>query len=143
MGRANKFPGGGRLGDTASGGSKVNGGNGMGGYRDRGSNAPRGSTGPSVTVTDRWSPGTKSVGTSSGMSTHNSISTFLKGAKSRGPYGGPTFASLNNMEHNYKMGTPSSRFSTPSSSGTGRSGMNGGRPDSKRSLGPNKSIGTL
>ena len=37
-----------------------------------------------------------------GSSSHNSINTFTRGIKSRGPYGGPSFSSLNNTEKDYQ-----------------------------------------
>jgi len=57
------------------------------------------------------------------ISTHNDINTFTRGIKSRGPYGGPTFASLNNYGKMARNGSTSSisSFKTPSGAGTGAS----------------------
>lgn len=57
------------------------------------------------------------------QSTHNDINTFTRGIKSRGPYGGPTFASLNNYGKMARNGSTSdiSSFKTPSGAGTGAS----------------------
>lgn len=123
MGRANKWVGGGRLGDSASGGSKVNGGN-TGIYNEHQDSGAKVTGNANVKISDRFSPGDE-MGTRA-ISTHNDINTFLKGAKSRGPYGGPSFASMNNMEHNYKMGTPSSKFPTPSGGSSPSGGRRGG-----------------
>lgn len=104
MARAHKFTGGGRMGDT------------MGSVpaetRQPYMPSGRGKT-LRASVSRQTAPG-RPAATSQGESSHNSISTFLKGARSRGPYGGPTFASLNNVEKNYKMSTPSSKFDLPS-----------------------------
>jgi hypothetical protein len=53
-------------------------------------------------------------------STHNDINAFTRGIKSRGPYGGPSFASIN---HYKKMSQSSdtssqSRFTLPSGNGS-------------------------
>lgn len=51
------------------------------------------------------------------ISSHNDISAFQRGVKSRGPYGGPTFSSLNTLQQNYQRSTPSSNYRTPSGGG--------------------------
>lgn len=65
-----------------------------------------------------WAPGTKSVGTTSGSSTHNDISKFQSGIRNRGPFHGPSFESLNNSRDHMQMNVPSSNNRTPSGGGT-------------------------
>lgn len=114
MGKANKWVGGGRTGDSASGGSRVNGNN-SGIYNENADTGPRGPGAPNVKISDRFSPGDE-MGTRA-ISSHNDIGAFLKGARSRGPYNGPSFRSFNNTEQNYMKSTPSSTFPTPSGGG--------------------------
>lgn len=106
MARAHKFAGGGRLGNT------------MGSvpaetrqpYMPSGrGKALRASTSHATT------PGRPAT-TEQGCSSHNDINAFTRTAKSRGPYGGPSFASFNNVEKQYKAATPSSKFTLPSGS---------------------------
>jgi hypothetical protein len=108
MSKASKFAGMGRAGNTLG---KVS-------AKSRAPYTPsgRGASGPSAKVGSSAKLGSPAV-TQQGQSTHNSIGTFLRGAKSRGPYGGPSFASLNNMEKNYKRSTPSSACASPSGGG--------------------------
>src|ERR1019366_8559503 len=97
MSKQNKFAGSfGKTGnDRASGGDSVQGSN---VYKSpESSPAPKSSSSKSQNVvTERWSPG-DSMGTDT-ISTHNNINTFTKGIKSRGPYGGPSFQSINNSK---------------------------------------------
>lgn len=71
------------------------------------------------TVSNRWNPG-QTMGAEN-KSSHNNINAFTRGIKSRGPYGGPTFNSLNNYERAAKSSntTVISKFPTPSGGGTG------------------------
>jgi len=58
-------------------------------------------------------------------STHNDINTFTRGIKSRGPYGGPTFSSLNHYGKMARTGSTSSvsKFQTPSGDSMGNTVM--------------------
>lgn len=114
MSKQNKFAGGfGKSGDTASGGSKVQGGN---VYKAPDSvSAPKDSS----SVKDNVVKDKVSLGDPSGMqdiSTHNDINAFTRGIKSRGPYGGPSFESLNNSKDDMQKSDTSSisKFKTPS-----------------------------
>jgi len=59
------------------------------------------------------------------ISTHNDINAFTRGIKSRGPYGGPSFASLNHYGKMARTGNTSSvsQFQTPSGGGMGSTVM--------------------
>lgn len=123
MSKQNKWAG--NMGKVASGGSGTKGTNGAGATSSP--PAPTAKSSPSQNViTTKFSPG-DSFGTQT-VSTHNSINAFTRGIKSRGPYGGPSFASLNH----YKPAAQSSntqaisKFSTPSTSGSGQRGTVGG-----------------
>lgn len=100
MARAHKFVGGGRMGDTMSGSPKR-----------QMMPVTRGKT-LSASVSRATAPG-RPAATEQGCSSHNNVSTFLKGAKSRGPYGGPSFESINHFEHVSKGNNPS-KFNLPS-----------------------------
>lgn len=133
MSKQNKWSG--NFGKVASGGSSTGGGNGSGATKSP--SAPRSSSSVSDNViTCKTGPG-DDMGTSA-ISTHNSINAFTRGIKSRGPYGGPTFASLNHYEPYAKSSDTSriSKFTTPSgggrSSGTaGGSGYMAGKAPSR------------
>lgn len=72
-----------------------------------------------------------------GSSSHNSINAFTRGIKSRGPYGGPTFASLNNSKQNMQKSNTSSisHFSTPSGGAQGSGGRKSGGGSNKNGSG--------
>jgi hypothetical protein len=104
MAKAHKFVGGSRMGDTrgnvpASSRSQFTG------------ETARGKT-LSTSTSRETAPG-RPAATAQGCSTHNDISAFLKTAKSRGPYNGPSFASFNHFEHVSKGNNPS-KFDLPS-----------------------------
>jgi hypothetical protein len=112
--KQNKFAGSfGKSGDTASGGSKVQGGN---VYKSpESSPAPRDKS----SVKDNVIKMKTGPGDNMGMdnrSSHNSINTFTRGIKSRGPYSGPAFSSFNNSKSNMQKSDTSSisKFKTPS-----------------------------
>lgn len=125
MSKQNKFAGSfGKIGDTASGGRKV-----MGDvYKSapKASGAPRsGSSVKDNIVKMKTGPG-DAMGTQS-ISTHNSINAFTRGIKSRGPYGGPSFASINNTKQTYQRSNTSSISVHPLPSGKGAAkGTKGG-----------------
>ena len=114
MSKQNKFAGSfGKVGgDKASGGSKVEGSN---VYKSpEASPQPKSSSSVSDNIiTQKWSPG-DSMGMKD-RSTHNDINAFTRGIKSRGPYGGPSFRSINNSyEDMQKTDTSSvSKFKNP------------------------------
>lgn len=103
MARAHKFVGGGRLGNT------------MGSVpaetRQPYMPSGRGKT-LRASVSHTASLSSLAV-TEQGCSSHNDINAFTRTAKSRGPYGGPSFASFNNFEHVSKGNNPS-KFDLPS-----------------------------
>ena len=73
-------------------------------------------------------------------SSHNSINTFTRGIKSRGPYGGPSFGSFNHFKNTSQGSNTSniSKFTTPSGSTTSR-GTTGG---SGKGLTSNSKVGS-
>jgi hypothetical protein len=62
------------------------------------------------------------------VSSHNSINTFTRGIKSRGPYGGPSFGSFNHFKNTAQSSNTSSisKFTTPSGGAGGMRGTAGG-----------------
>lgn len=120
MSKREKFAGsmgGTRSGDSASGGNKVNGGTAP--YAPPSTSVPKGSD-VSRRITMEQRPG-DNMGTGA-ISSHNNISTFLRGAKSRGPYGGPSFRSINNVEQDMMKSNTSAISDCPSPSASGRKG---------------------
>lgn len=103
MARAHKFAGGGRLGDTM--------GEVPAETRRPYMPSAKGKTLRSE-IMHKTAPG-RPAATEQGCSSHNDTALFLKGARSRGPYNGPTFESLNHFEHVSK-GTNPSKFNLPS-----------------------------
>ena len=98
MSKQNKWAG--NFGKVASGGSAVKGSN---TYQD----APRAGTAPTdpSSVKDNIITGKQGPGDPAGkqdISSHNDINVFTRGIKSRGPYGGPTFESINNTKEDYQ-----------------------------------------
>lgn len=93
MSKQNKWAG--NFGKVASGGSSTQGGNGSKGVSKVA--APVAKSSKSQNVIDcETGPGENNGNTNS--SSHNSINTFTRGIKSRGPYTGPSFSSMNNSE---------------------------------------------
>lgn len=123
MSKQNKWAG--NMGKVASGGSSTNGGNTY--NAPKAGAAPKANSSPSQNIiTQKWSPG-DSMGTQT-QSTHNSINAFTRGIKSRGPYGGPSFQSINNSKQDMQSSNTSSisKFTTPSGGGGGQRGTTGG-----------------
>ena len=112
MSKQSKFPGGGKVGNTAPG--NVPKGTRIAASYSGADKAPI----KSNIITERWAPG-DSQGTSS-VSSHNSINTFTRGIKSRGPHGGTNFSSFNNSKQDMQRSNTSaiSSASTPSGSKT-------------------------
>lgn len=124
MSKREKFAGsmgGTRSGDSASGGNKVNGGTAP--YAPPSTSVPKGSD-VSRRITMEQRPG-DNMGTGA-ISSHNNINTFLRGAKSRGPYGGPSFRSINNVYPDLQATNQSSRSRFPTPSGGGKGAVVGG-----------------
>lgn len=104
----------------ASGGTKTDGGNVYHSPEESGS-APRSSSNKSDNVvTMKTGPG-DNLGMGH-VSSHNDINAFTRGIKSRGPYGGPSFASLDNAKATYQRDNTSatSVFKNPSGGSTSR-----------------------
>lgn len=119
MSNQNKWAGSfGKSGDSASGGSKVQGGN---VYK---APSPNPVSKSSSSVRDNVIKMKTGPGDNMGMksqSSHNDINAFTRGIKSRGPYGGPSFASINTYEKNMQRSNTSqtSMFNNPSSGSAG------------------------
>lgn len=122
MSKQNKWAG--NYGKVASGGSKAMG--------DNTDSAPTAGSAPrdnsSVKdniITDKFKLGDDRD--TMDVSSHNDINAFTRGIKSRGPYGGPTFASLNNTKMDYQKKDTSSisKFDLPSGRGAAK-GTKGG-----------------
>lgn len=125
MSRQNKWAGSlGKTGDSASGGNKVNGSNVY--YTPQTSPANRSSSSTRDNVINMKTGPGDNMGTAA-ISSHNSINAFTRGIKSRGPYGGPPFASINTYEKNMqKSNTQSiSTFQNPSAGSTSRGSAGG------------------
>lgn len=110
MSKQNKWAG--NLGKVASGGSSTNGGNVYKPVPE-----PAHPTSKS-SVKDNTTKMPQKPGDDMGMtdvSTHNDINAFTRGIKSRGPYGGPSFASLNNSKMDMQKTNTSdiSKFDLP------------------------------
>jgi len=123
MSKQNKWAG--SLGKVASGGEGTKGGNTY--SAPKAGPAPTAKSSPSQNViTERFSPG-DNMGTGA-ISTHNSINAFTRGIKSRGPYGGPSFSSINNSKSDMQRSDTSgiSKFNTPSGGGGGQRANTGG-----------------
>lgn len=118
MSKTSKFPGGGRIGDIASGGRTLKQGVYGSGYNDKANQSPKGSSGPKVSTSDVTHPG-DDMGTSK-LSSSNNVQTFMRTAKSRGPYNGPSFRSMSNSHKDMQRSDTSeiSRFQNPSSGGS-------------------------
>lgn len=80
MSKSSKFAGSRRAGNTV--------GNVPAASRKQFQPTGRGSGSPKVAISQG--------STAEGCSSHNNISMFVRGARSRGPYGGPSFRSLGN-----------------------------------------------
>ena|ERR1017187_10061162 len=114
MSKQNKWAG--SFGKVASGGSATKGGNTYKAVEKAA--APKSSS----SVKDNVIKGKISLsGQNSGIipdgsSSHNSINTFTRGIKSRGPYGGPSFQTLNNSKQDMQKSDTSSisKFKNPS-----------------------------
>lgn len=114
MSKQNKWIG--SLGKMASGGPASKGGNTY--------NAPRAGSAPRDTSSTKSNvkkdaidlSGPNNAVVPDGSSSHNNIDIFTRGIKSRGPYGGPSFASLNNSRQDMQSKDTSSisKFRTPS-----------------------------
>jgi hypothetical protein len=117
MSKANKWAG--SFGKVASGGQGTTGGN---TYKPvEKVAAPKSSS----SIKDNVINMKQAPGDNMGMghvSSHNDINVFTRGIKSRGPYGGPSFSSLNNSEKDYQSKDTKgiSNFKTPSGSGKGK-----------------------
>lgn len=122
MSKQNKWAGSfGKTGDSASGGRSTQGN--VYSKAPRAGAAQRDSSSKSDNVINcKTGPG-DNMGTQS-ISSHNNINAFTRGIKSRGPYGGPTFASINSSKQNMQMSNTSgiSKFPTPSSGAGGHRG---------------------
>lgn len=123
MSKQNKFAGTfGKVGDTASGGTKVNGNV----YRSapKATSAPKASSSVSDNVIKMKTGPGDSMGTQT-ISSHNSINAFTRGIKSRGPYGGPSFSSINNTKADYQKSNTSAISDCPSPSGSSSAKVGG------------------
>ena len=126
MSKQNKWAG--SFGKVASGGSGTKGGNTY--SAPKAGPAPRdNSSVKDNVVTMRTGPG-DNMGMKS-HSSHNDINAFTRGIKSRGPYGGPAFSSLNHfgkMARRSDTSAISSEQKSPSTQG-------GGRPSTRGTVG--------
>ena len=93
MSKQNKWAG--NFGKQASGGSATKGGNGSGGVSRVAAPVSKSSKSQNV-INMKTGPGENNGNRNS--STHNDINAFTRGIKSRGPYTGPSFSSMNNSK---------------------------------------------
>ena len=111
MGTQNKFSGGGKIGANIAPLPNPYNAARAGGARQTSVNKGASSTGKGFRPGDTM--GTQAV------SSHNDINAFTRGIKSRGPYGGPTFASLNNYGKMGRISNTSAISVNPTPSGNG------------------------
>jgi hypothetical protein len=135
MSKQNKWAG--NMGKVAAGGSSTSGGNGSGSVAKVA--APRATVGAAKNkVVCKTGPGENNGNTSS--SSHNSINTFTRGIKSRGPYTGPSFASMNNSKK-FMQETNSSLRSLPTNPSGPNSKFNMGQDNASVSAPRQKGSG--
>jgi len=117
MGQQNKFVSGGKIGQNIAPLPNPYNAEKAGGAKKVSTSKGASSTGKVARPGDHM--GTQKI------STHNDINTFTRGIKSRGPYGGPSFASINNYGKMARTGNTSSvsQFQTPSGNGMGSTVM--------------------
>jgi len=140
MSKQNKWAG--NMGKVASGGQKNTGGN---TYQPVPKpSAPRASSSTSNNVIKMPTGPGDNMGTQS-ISSHNNINAFTRGIKSRGPYGGPTFASLNHYEQKAKSSNTqsiSNEQKSPSSQGSRGGSSRGTTGGSGTGMTKNSKVGS-